>query len=49
VQDLEEKLLEIKKLSTLKKKFEKDNQKDEDIMEYIDNLKENANLQMISS
>jgi hypothetical protein len=49
VQDLEEKLLEIKKLSTLKKKFEKDNQKDEDIMEYIDNLKENANLQIISS
>jgi len=44
VQDLEEKLLEIKKLSTLKKKFEKDNQKDEDIMEYIDNLKEKANL-----
>lgn len=44
VSDIEEKLLEIKKLCSLKKKFEKENQTDEDIAEFIETMKENSNL-----
>ena len=49
VSDIEEKLLEIKKLCSLKKKFEKENQTDEDIAEFIETMKENSNLQTLST
>ena len=49
VQDIEEKLQELKKFCALKKKFEKDNQKDEDITEYIGSMKESTNLQNMST
>jgi hypothetical protein len=48
VQDIEDKLLELKKLCSLKKKFEKNNENDEDIMEYIETTVKCSNIPQIS-
>lgn len=44
VQDIEDKLVEIKRLCTAKRRFQKENATDEDITEYIESLKENSNI-----
>ena len=44
VQDIEDKLGELKKLCSLKKKFEKANEDDEDIMEYIETTVKCSNV-----
>jgi hypothetical protein len=48
VQDIEDKLIELKKLCSLKKKFEKSNHDDEDIMEYIETTVKCSSLPQLS-
>lgn len=47
VTDIEDRLNELKKLVVLKKRFEKENQGDED--DYIDTIKEASNMQQLAS
>jgi hypothetical protein len=49
VQDIEDKLVELKKLCTLKRKFDKDNRDDEDIMEYIETTVKASSLPILST
>lgn len=43
-QDIEDKLVELKKLCNQKKRFERDNTEDEEIAEYIESTRESTNL-----
>jgi hypothetical protein len=48
-QDIEDKLAELKKLCTSKKRFEKDNANDEEIVEFIESTKQGSNLQTLAT
>lgn len=43
-QDIEEKLIELKKLCNQKKRFERDNTEDEEIAEHIESTRESNRL-----
>ena len=46
VTDIEDRLHELKKLVVLKRRFEKENQGDED--DYIDTIKDGSNMQQLA-